>query len=216
VFDSFASDLGSRVLEIGCGLGTYTRRMARTATYVYAVDIDCASIAAAQKALALLKNVELQCVDATQAAWPGSFDTAVLLDVIEHLDDDLGMLKSVAAALSPGGRVIVKVPAGRWLMSSLDYAVGHRRRYTRRSVADVMRQAGLTDIRAWPFNFAGVPGWWWNGRVMKRTTPPDAQVQTFDALVPSIRAIEHLFPIPFGLSVFAIGRLPVMSRTAGP
>ncbi len=71
-----------------------------------------------------------------------SFDLAVSLDVIEHLEDDLGALRELRRTVAPGGALLVTVPAYQWLWSGHDEINHHHRRYTRRSLQRVAEQAG--------------------------------------------------------------------------
>jgi hypothetical protein len=84
------------------------------------------------------------------AALPG----AGMFDVLEHIEDDLGFLQTVRAALCPGGRLYLTVPAFPWLWSNEDDFAGHYRRYTRRSLTQVVRAAGFeVDFAAYFFTF---------------------------------------------------------------
>jgi SAM-dependent methyltransferase len=72
-----------------------------------------------------------------------SVDTAGAFDVIEHIQDDLGFLRSIAAVLRPGGRLYLTVPAFPFLWSQEDSDTGHYRRYTLRTIDEVLRKAGF-------------------------------------------------------------------------
>lgn len=65
-----------------------------------------------------------------------------LLDVVEHIDDDLSALRAVAPLLTPDGIVIVTVPALRWLWSDHDVALHHKRRYTKDTLSALFTKAG--------------------------------------------------------------------------
>src|ERR1039458_9688407 len=86
-----------------------------------------------------------------------SFDLAVSLDVIEHLEDDLGALKELRRVVAPGGRLLVTVPAYQWLWSGHDEINHHHRRYTRRSLLAVAQQAGWECARTTYFNSLLLP-----------------------------------------------------------
>ncbi len=88
---------------------------------------------------------------------PGSFDGAGLFDVIEHVEDDAGLLRAVRGVLRPGGVVAVTVPAMPSLFSSDDAAAGHFRRYTRRSLGAALAAAGFEAARTAYFMAALVP-----------------------------------------------------------
>jgi SAM-dependent methyltransferase len=208
VLDQAAPHLGRRVLEVGCGSGTFTRLLADRGVAVTGMDIEERFVAAARRATQGCANVDLRVGDICAQDWDGEFDSVIMLDVLEHLDNDRQMLDRLHRALTPGGRIIVKVPAFAWLNGTLDAAVGHRRRYTKAGLRAHLEAAGFDSIRSWYFNVAGIPGWWLNGTVLKRTVPPAGQLALFERLMPLVKAAD-LFARPFaGISVFAVGTRP--------
>ena len=86
-----------------------------------------------------------------------SFDLAVSLDVIEHLEDDLAALRELRRAVAPGGSLLITVPAYPWLWSGHDEINHHYRRYTRRSLRRVAEQAGWEQVRTTYFNSLLLP-----------------------------------------------------------
>jgi SAM-dependent methyltransferase len=207
VMAEIAPFLGRRVLEVGCGIGTFTALMSVRGHAVSAVDINPEYVTAARRRLAGTPGVEVAEGDATAMDWPQAFDTVVVLDVLEHIADDVGFLRRLSSALRPGGNLVIKVPAGRWLYSPMDEAIGHHRRYTPRALTEAYTRAGFGRPQVKWFNAAGVLGWWLNGRVLKRETPPATQVGLFERLLPAIRAADRLNPLPIGLSLIASARL---------
>jgi SAM-dependent methyltransferase len=166
----------------------------------------------AARRLGQLPNVQLICGDATTADLPSSdetLDTVVLLDVLEHIEDDVALLTRLGARLGPGGHLILKVPAMPSLYSPMDEAIGHWRRYDRNGLTQVISSAGLEVVRVWSFNTAAVPGWWWNGRVRKLRSPPEGQVALYNRLVPLLRPLDRLTRLFCGASLIAVARRPV-------
>jgi len=157
-------------------------------------------------------NVRLICGDATAADAPKpndeAFDTVVLLDVLEHIEDDVALLAGLGARLGPGGHLILKVPAMPSLYSPMDEAIGHWRRYDKKGLIEVISRAGLEVVRIWAFNAAAVPGWWWNGRVLKLRSPPQEQVALYNRLVPVLRPLDRLARLFCGVSLLAVARRP--------
>jgi 2-polyprenyl-3-methyl-5-hydroxy-6-metoxy-1,4-benzoquinol methylase len=204
--------LGQRVLEVGCGIGTYTAEMAAGPRTIVAMDMERAFVAEAARRLARHPNVQLICGDATAADTPGSdkeaFDTVVLLDVLEHIEDDAALLARLGAKLGPGGHLILKVPAMPSLYSPMDEAIGHWRRYDKAGLTQVISRAGLEVVRIWSFNAAAVPGWWWNGRVRKLRAPPGEQVALYNRFVPILRPLDRLARLICGASLMAVARRP--------
>jgi SAM-dependent methyltransferase len=136
-----------------------------------------------------------------------SLDTVIALNVIEHIAEDIEAMRSMAAMLQSGGRAVILVPALQALYGSLDRELGHVRRYTRRTLADRMRQAGFRVERTFYFNLVGTLGWWVNARVRRTPRIPISQLRYFDAMVPLLSLEDHL-PLPLGQSVIAIGVAP--------
>ena len=84
-------------------------------------------------------------------------DAAGMFDVLEHLDDDEAAMRSVYAALRPGGHFYLSVPQHPWLYSRFDRKVGHRSRYTRREMLDKLQRNGFQVVRVTGSNFFLLP-----------------------------------------------------------
>lgn len=210
VLDEIAPWLGRRILEVGCGTGTYTRPLAAQGHELVAVDIDRSYVEEAARRTAEFAHVTVRCGDATDAGLDLGplFDSVMLLDVLEHIENDRALLRHLAARLAPGGRLVLKVPALPALHSPMDEAIGHWRRYDRAGLAATLAAADLEVERLWTFNAFAVPGWWLNGRVLKRRTPPGGQVRLFNRLVPILRPLDRVLRHLGGLSWFAVARRP--------
>lgn len=208
IFSQIAPHLGRSVLEVGCGNGNFTVLLAEYCDRVMAVDIDASYIDQARSRLAHKPGVEVLQADATDAAQikaRSQFDSVVMLDVLEHIQDDVQLLRSLGQYLQPHGKLVVKVPALEWLYSPMDSAIGHYRRYSKNKLGETFAAAGFSDLQIWYFNLAGIPGWWLNGRVLRRTTPGTGQVGLFNKLVPLFQSMESRMPVPAGLSLYAVG-----------
>jgi SAM-dependent methyltransferase len=210
VLDEVRPWLGQRILEVGCGTGTYTVPLGLAGHELVSIDIDPEYVEQATQNTATLPKVTVLQADATTgvSTLGTPFDSVMMLDVLEHIEDDVAMLQRLRGTLKPGGRIILKVPAIRALHSSMDQAIGHWRRYDRASLQDALSRAGFETERLWFFNAPAVFGWWLNGRLLGRTTPPSAQLTLFNRLVPVLRPVDRLFRHVIGLSLFAVGRLP--------
>jgi SAM-dependent methyltransferase len=212
VLDEISPWLGQRVLEVGCGVGTYTAELATGPRHITAMDMERAFVEEATRRLRQRPNVRLICGDATAVETPkpsdAAFDTVILLDVLEHIEHDGALLARLGARLGPGGHLILKVPAMPSLYSPMDAAIGHWRRYDKAGLTDVISRAGLEIVRIWSFNAAAVPAWWWNGRVLKRRSPPQEQVALYNRLVPVLRPLDRLGRLLCGISLFAVARPP--------
>jgi 2-polyprenyl-3-methyl-5-hydroxy-6-metoxy-1,4-benzoquinol methylase len=203
-FSKFSEHLGSRILEIGCGVGTFTRLMGETGARVHGLDINHDFVEMAARATDNIAGVTIELADVTNRDWDKDYDTVVALDVIEHIEDDIAMLKTMYDALDPGGRIVIKVPAMPSIHGSLDEVVGHYRRYTIQTISHALTTAGFKNIQVDYFNTLGIIGWWINGRLLKRQVPPAGQVKMFEILLPIVKFLDRISPNRLGLSLVAV------------
>ena len=137
--------------------------------------------------------------------WRGAFDTVICLNVLEHVRDPLLALRNMHTALQPGGRLLLYVPQGQRLYSSLDEVLGHRTRYERATLEQELGETGFRLEQVRDFNRGGVPGWWLNGRVLRRRHFSKVQLKLFNMLVPLVRRADDLLPWN-GLGLIAVAR----------
>lgn len=129
---------GSRVLDFGAGAGTYADMMRE-----HGVVPACLEPDAVLQELLISKGYEV--VDHSSLGDSGSeFDVIYTLNVLEHIKNDQEAAEQLASLLKPGGRLVVYVPALEMLFSSMDVKVEHYRRYRRKPLERILRNAGLT------------------------------------------------------------------------
>jgi SAM-dependent methyltransferase len=209
IFELMAPYLGDDVLEVGAGHGTFTEILAPKAKRIVASDISgrCAGIL--RKRFSADPSVEVLHGSIDAAATRGPFDTAILINVLEHIQDDGGALQELAGLLKPGGRVILWVPAFSLLYSDFDRRIGHHRRYRRTTLRAQLSHAGyhVRDIRY--VNAVGAIAWLVVARFLRRTPTSGTPVRVFDRyFVPVLKQLERRWCPPFGQSIFAVGVWP--------
>ena len=133
-------------------------------------------------------------------------DTIIALNVLEHIENDEHALREMTSILIPGGRVILQVPAHKLLYGSLDRNLYHFRRYTFRDIKKKIETSGLKPEKFWRFNMFGTFGWFLCSRILKKKILPEGPLSLFNRLTPAFIAVERLIPVPFGLSIMAVGR----------
>ncbi len=144
---------GARILDAGCGSGRNMVELARHGT-VTGIELSETSVAIARE------RAVGEAISGSVLEMPfpdDSFDFAVSLDVIEHLEDDLAALTELRRTIVPGGALLVTVPAYQWLWSGHDEINHHHRRYSRRSLQSVAEAAGWRQARTTYFNSLLLP-----------------------------------------------------------
>lgn len=199
--------LGSHPLEIGSGMGDYARTWLDTGTPEITVsDRDPNRYAGLQERFRSEARAHVRDVDVFDPP-EGQWTSLVAMNVLEHIEDHVGALHSAQHLLRPGGAVVMFVPAFEFAMSDFDRRVGHYRRYTRSSLAAAYEQAGLTVERLHYVNAPGLFAWFVGMRLLRMTPQDGPTVRLWDrAVVPVARAVERRVRVPFGQSVFAVGR----------
>ena len=212
-FNSWMGDVvrpfcGNRVLEIGGGVGNLTLELVPRWEYVVS-DINPLYLQTLNSLRHQRPYLDVQHCDVTDiATFPRpaeGYDTAICLNVIEHVPDDRGAMKNIQSVLSPDGRAIILVPQGPWNRGTLDEVLGHQRRYTRDSLTRLAIDSGFRVERLLEFNRLGTLAWFINGRVLRRRTLSLWQIKLLNWLVPVIRALDRILPTP-SLSLLAILR----------
>ncbi len=205
IYETIRPFLGRDLLEIGAGIGNMTRCLARRGR-VTATDVSAFCLRELRRSFRDSGNVAVRELDITRdpRPRPGRHDTVVCLNVLEHIEDDLGALKNMGGFLGANGRVILFVPANPRLYCGIDRGLGHHRRYTKEGLVRKMREAGLRVIHARHHNPIGAVGWWFNGKVLRKKAIGGGDVRGFDLLMPLIRFQER-FESRFSLSIVAVG-----------
>lgn len=207
-----APHLGDEVLEVGAGHGTVTGLLAQQAKRVVASEL---SGRCAERLRARFRGNPRVCVlhgDIEGAAALGPFDAVVMVNVLEHIEDDNRTLRDIADVLKPGGRVIIWVPALPLLYSEFDRSIGHFRRYRKSELRQQLAGAGY-DVRAIRYvNAAGALAWLLVARFLGKSPNRKASLTIFDRyLVPVLSFAERGLHPPFGQSLFAVATRPPRS-----
>lgn len=208
--DTFSRWAGQRVLEIGAGIGTITAHLAPGRELITALEVEEFYVRRLRNRFRGQRQVEPYQSDVALADWQAlrsrRFDTIVLSNVLEHIPDDGGAVRTFAKILPVGGRVILYVPALPALFGSLDEAVGHHRRYTPRSLRAVLEENGFSVEHLRWMNLVGIPGWYVNGRILKRRVLPPLQLRVYDRVAPWLARAEAHVKLPVGLSLLCVAR----------
>jgi len=214
IFDKLISTLplpaNAQILEAGCGTGGNLSMLARYGE-VFGMETNAqALILAAAKRKALIAEGRLP--DAIP--FPGQmFDLIVLLDVLEHLDDDAAALRALRARLKPGGWLIVSVPAFQFLWSRHDEVHHHKRRYVARNLRAAIKGADyrvqyLSYFNTWlfPLIAAARLAHVGSGHSSDLSMPNKFVNALLRQIFSSERWLLGRITLPFGVSLLALAR----------
>ncbi|MGC4050396.1 MAG: glycosyltransferase [Paludibaculum sp.] len=196
--DTIRPYVGQRVLEIGAGIGNLSRCLAPRRELYLASDIDEEHLARLRSRLSHRPNFRAVTCNLSQ---PRDFDelenlvdTIVCLNVLEHVEDDRTGLLNMHRALMPEGRAIVLVPEGMSVYGELDRVLGHFRRYSEAELREKVLAAGFEIETLFGFNRPTRPGWWLNGRILRKRSFSRFQLAIFDRLVWLWKRIDAWLP----------------------
>lgn len=162
-------------LDVGCGNGVVQSQLENaTAWTVDGVDLNARSMSEREQTRG---SARLYDIHDRSAGLKNHYDFAVLFDILEHLEDPAGFLRSTLWHLKPGGHVLINVPALPSLHSRYDEVVGHLRRYTTQSLGAVIQSGGAVplDLRYWGLSL--LPIAWLRKQMLKRDMPAEAVVK---------------------------------------
>jgi SAM-dependent methyltransferase len=211
VFDLFRPHIGRRILEVGCGIGTMSEKLAELADIIVGIEPNAACIERVAETMRhepkfSLRPCHLEECDLVELR-SHRFDTVYCVNVLEHLEHDVAALQMFRDVIVPGGKVLIFVPAVAAAYGPLDAELGHHRRYSKRTLARAFADAGLDLAMLRYTNPIGLVGWMYNAHVSKSRVHSLSQVRVFERLVaPWALPLERVITPPIGLSLMAVGQ----------
>jgi SAM-dependent methyltransferase len=209
-FELISRHCGDSVLEVGAGLGEFASQFHGLRRLVV-TDLDPEAVGQMAKRFEDRPEVEARQLDlrADLPVIEPRVSTVVAVNVLEHIDDDSGALRSLATLVEPGGVIVLWVPGYMQLYGEFDRLVGHVRRYTPATLQSAIEAAGLTCKQVRPVNMLGAMAWWLAVRRGGVERPNPKLVGVYDRfVVPVTKAFEARVRPPFGQSVLAVASVP--------
>ncbi len=213
IFSEFEPYLSENVVEVGAGSGNFSslligKRVGGKIKKLLAIEPS-------EQMYPLLKerfrsDPRVSCEQGYFAdvalRYAGAFDTAIYINVFEHIEHDDQELKRVYEALPPGGHVCIYVPALPSLYSDFDKDIGHYRRYTKAYLAARLKEAGFDIVKLRYFDIAGILPWFIVIRLL-RFPVTGGGAGLYDRIaVPIMRRIETLITPPIGKNLLAVAK----------
>ncbi len=218
IFEELRPFLGAHLVEIGGGLGAFAAVLAREhilrrgGASLEVFEPDAALFAALNEFLheqfvPLMQAGRLRTVQGEFRSAPQRYDTIILVNVLEHIEDDGRLLDSIYESLTPQGTLIVYVPALSWLFSPLDRDVGHFRRYDMPRLRRLFESSRFEIVKAIYMDMAGIVPWYLLNVLCRSRTINPGLARLYDRWgIPVIRALERCTGAPLGKNILMIGR----------
>jgi len=210
ITDHFRPYLRGKGTEIGAGIGTYSQYLRP-----FFSEMDLVEPSPVQRPILSEKfkddgdvRVFSETIDTYRLkAGDASRDCFCLVNVLEHIEDDVAALEDMAAMLENDGHVCIFVPALPFLYSKLDQVFGHFRRYTHAELRGKVSDAGFDIVSSTYMDMLGVPAWGLINTIMGSTSLNPKMAAIYDAAcVPLTRTVESVIGAPIGKSLLIVGK----------
>ncbi len=209
LYGKFSDCLGKRVLELGPGIGNITQLLIKKRELLVALEKSDNQIFYLSQRMpesGIFKvfrcDVENESIDRFRKF---NFETAVCINVLEHMKDNKKVLLKINEVIEKDGRLVLIVPAYQWLFSNFDRRLGHFRRYNKKDLQKVLEDAGFKIERIEYFNCLGIFSWWLNFILLKRNTFSSIQLFVFDRIVWLVKIMDETCKNA-GLSLLVIAK----------
>ncbi|MDA0979177.1 MAG: methyltransferase domain-containing protein [Proteobacteria bacterium] len=195
-------------LDFGAGIGTFTTAIDLPAGEIVCVEPD-------RRARQQLSDQGYQVVANIEEVSRRDLDYIFSLNVLEHIEDDAAAMEAIFRRLRPGGRLFIYVPAFDHLRTSMDDLVGHYRRYTRRSLTQVVAGAGFVVEKSAYTDFLGYFATLLFSLMDRFRSSPDGRLSKpllifYDRVCfPFSRLLSVIFQRLAGKNVYIVARKPV-------
>lgn len=201
---------GEDILEIGSGIGTYTESFLKAGKNVTSIDTIPQINEMLRKRFGhRYPTFGFITGDISDDTIVGrinkKFDTIVCLNVLEHVRDDEKAMSNMRRLIKADGRLILQVPALKFLYGTLDKNLGHYRRYTLREIKDKMRDNGFSVDKHFYLYFAGIFGWYIRSHITKNVALGKQDLKVFNALLFLFKLIDRITFKSIGQSLIVIG-----------
>ena len=201
--------LGENPLEFGSGIGDYAKEWLQLGCRQLTVSEHSPTrITVLHDQFLNSPNVTVRQIDIEKITHTDTgYSSIVSLNVIEHLENDGAALRGALDALIPGGYFVAFTPAFPLLMSKFDKAVGHHRRYTKRTARALLENNGFDIVKIKYVNSVGWFAWLLGMRILKITPRESLMLKIWDKIViPPVSKFETWITPPFGQSILIVGQ----------
>ncbi len=204
-----------KILEIGCGNGIVMKQIE---DHFKIIPDGCdLNLQAMSEMMPVSGKVFLYDIFDLNPDLVGQYDMVLVLEVLEHIEDDLLFLNTAMQYLKPGGWMVAGVPAHQKLYSTYDHLVGHVRRYEKQQFGLLLRSAGLLDVKIPFWGLSMLPLLWLRKLMLSFADEKSVITRGFKPPHPLFNRLmlflmkaetTMFYRVPAGISLMATGRKP--------
>lgn len=204
-FEQFEKYIKGEVLEVGCGVGSFTKLITEQSKFdsLYCIDISAPAIDHIKKK-EFKGKIRIECIDLIDVK--GHFDFIVCMNVMEHVEDDVDFFAKLLSLLKPEGILFHLVPSHDFLYSNFDKAAGHFRRYTKEMMNELKLPDNVNLVKQYYFNPVGAIGYWVVYKALKsgNINDTEGEIGMFDKYI--VPFSKKFLPLsnPIGISLISI------------
>ncbi len=204
-FELFEEYIRGDVLEVGCGVGSFTKLISEQSSFdsLYCIDISQPAIDFVSKK-DFGRNIRFECIDLINVE--GKYDFIVCMNVMEHVEDDKSFFSKILSLLKSGGVLFLLVPSHKFLYSNFDKVAGHYKRYTKAMMNEFSLPDDVSLIKQFYFNMIGAFGYWAVYKALKSDNVNDTEgeIGLFDKYVVPFSKTFLPVSTPIGISIISI------------
>lgn len=212
VIETFLPYLSGRTIEFGAGGGNISTLIRPHVATLDLVEPSANLVVSLKRRFGAIDGVAIyeESLEARLLETADeTYESIVLVNVLEHIEDDAMAIEGFYRILKPGGHLLLFVPALEFLFSDLDVVLRHFRRYQRPELNQQTRAAGFDIVKSRYFDVIGVLPWWLLNTKMGATGFNPVLAKIYDTVfVPLSRGLESLAPPPFGKNIILVAKRP--------
>ena len=209
MFETIRPYCHGNILEIGSGIGNISHFFIQNGYSITLSDTDEYYLGQLKKTFneTNIFSIDLVHEDFREkyARFFQTFDTVILLNVLEHIDNEKQAIENCRHLVKTGGSLVVLVPAYSFLFSKMDRELQHHRRYTSKKLFRLVSKKKFIVKKVFYFNAIGIVAWTY-GKILGLHSIPSKEMKLFNNLVPLAKFIDKILFKKAGLSVIMVAQ----------
>ncbi|MCK5024949.1 MAG: methyltransferase domain-containing protein [Nanoarchaeota archaeon] len=200
IYDEIKPHLGSNILEVGAGMGAITKLIEKDKSR----SITPTDKKEYPRNLSSTKIKKIDITGDISMLENKKFDTIVCVNVLEHIEEDILAIRNMNQLLEEKGKLVIIVPAIKFIYGKIDRADRHWRRYSKQEILSKIKQSQFEITIFKYINFVGVFGWIFQNYILRSQEHRNADLKRFDWACKILPKIESVIKLPIGLNILIV------------